>query len=278
VAALHFAAAGRLPSAGGRRAERPWAKGGPVASLTRVFEAQVLASREGRVAAVLPLVASGCLAVSTVAAREVLDRPGAEKVPGLATGAALWAGLPLVGLFLAILPTMDDLWLNQFGHDAGSVRGLLLLPVRPEQILLARTAGMARLLAFKSALAIGPLLIACRPGPSEVAWGLAAAGTVVLVLSACGHLVSARLPRRVEDGGFLGSSPTPLTAFLVPSAVQLPTFALVVLAYKASAPLGPWGPALGLTLVLAASAFAYARLLPLLGARVMAMREYLLQM
>jgi hypothetical protein len=49
----------------------------------------------------------------------------------------------------------------------------------------------------------------------------------------------------------------------------------VVLAYKASAPLGPWGPALGLALLLAAAATAYWRLLPFLAGRVMALREHL---
>jgi hypothetical protein len=191
---------------------------------------------------------------------------------------ALGAGLPLVGIFLAFLPTMDELWLNQFGLNGSAIRSLLLLPVRPEQILLGRTLGMARLLALKAALGIGPLLVQSRPALSEVAWGLAASGTVFLVLAACGHLVSARLPRRVQDGAFLGTSATPLTAFLIPPAVQLPTFAVLVLAYKASAPLGPWGPALGMSVLLVAAAVGYARALPFLGARVMALREHLVEM
>jgi hypothetical protein len=277
VAALHFGTADLAAGTRGRRPERPWAKSGPVASLARVFERQVLASRDGRMAVYLPLVVSVSLALSVVAASEIQGRAAADKVPWLISAAELWARLPLVGLFLAILPTMDDLWLNQFGHDGPAVRGLLLLPVRPEQILLGRTVGMARLQSLKGAIGIGPLLVECRPALSEVAWGLAAAGTVFLVVSACGHLVSARLPRRVQDGAFLGSSPTPLTAFLVPSAVQLPTFAVLILTYKASAPLGPWGPALGLSLLLVAAAVAYARLLPFLAARVMALREHLVE-
>ena len=278
VAALHFGTADLATAARGRRPERPWTKGGPVASLARVFEGQVLASRDGRIAVYLPLVVSVSLALSVVAASEIQGRAATDKVPWLLSAAELWAGLPLAGLFLAILPTLDDLWLNQFGHDGPAVRSLLLLPVRPEQVLLGRTLGMARLQALKGALGIGHLLVECRPAPSEVAWGLAAAGTVFLVVSACGHLVSARLPRRVQDGAFLGSSPTPLTAFLIPSVVQLPTFAVLVLTYKASAPLGPWGPALGLSLLLAAAAVAYARLLPFLAARVMALREHLVEM
>ncbi len=277
VAALHFGTADRATGARGRRSERPWSAAGPVASLARVFEGQVLASRDGRMALYLPLVVSVSLALSVVAASEIQGRASTDGVPWLLSAAELWAGLPLVGLFLAVLPTMDELWLNQFGHDGPAVRGLLLLPVRPEQILLGRTVGMARLQSLKGAIGIGPLLVECRPALGEVAWGLAAAGTVFLVVAACGHLVSARLPRRVQDGAFLGSSPTPLTAFLVPSAVQLPTYAVLVLAYKASAPLGPWGPALGLSLLLAAAAVGYARLLPFLAARVMALREHLVE-
>jgi hypothetical protein len=278
VAALHFRTAEVGPGARGRRPERPWARGGPVRSLARVFEGQVLSSRDGHVAVYMPLVVSVCLALSVVAASEIQGRAGAEKVPGLLAAAQLWAGLPFVGLFLAILPTMDEVWLNQFGHDGPAVRGLLLLPVRPGQILLGRTLGMARIQALKGAIGIGPLLVECRPALSEVAWGLAAAGTVFLVVSACGHLVSARLPRRVQDGAFLGSSPTPFTAFLMPSAVQLPTFAALILVYKASVPLGPWGPALGLSLLLTAAAVAYFRLLPFLAERVMALREHLVEM
>ncbi len=278
VAALQFGTAELGTGARGPRPERPWPRRGPVASLARVFEGQVLASRDGHVAVYMPLVVSVSLALSVLAASEVQARAAADKVPWLLSAAQLWAGLPLVGLFLAILPTMDDVWLNQFGHDGPAIRGLLLLPVRPEHVLLGRTVGMARLQALKGAIGIGPLLVECRPAPSELAWGLAAAGSVFLVGAACGHLVSARLPRRVQEGAFLGSSPTPLTAFLIPSAVQLPTFAALVLAYKASAPLGPWGPALGLSLLLVAVAATYARILPFLAARVMALREHLVEM
>ncbi len=278
VAALQFSTVDLASGARGRRLERPWPKGGTVASLARVFEGQVLASRDGHVAVYVPLVVSVCLALSVLAASEVQARAAADKVPWLVSAAQLWAGLPLVGLFLAILPTMDDVWLNQFGHDGPAIRGLLLLPVRPEHVLLGRTVGMARLQALKGAIGIGPLLVECRPAPGEVAWGLAAAGSVFLIGAACGHLVSARLPRRVQEGAFLGSSPTPLTAFLIPSAVQLPTFAALVLIYRASAPLGPWGPALGLSLLLVTVAATYARLLPFLAARVMGLREHLVEM
>jgi hypothetical protein len=120
-------------------------------------------------------------------------------------------------------------------------------------------------------------LYLCGPTLAEITWGIAAAGTVFLVTAACGHLVSARLPRRVQEGAFLGSSATPLTAFLIPPAVQLPTFAALVLTYKASAPLGPWGPALGMSLLLVATAIGYWRALPFLGARVMALREHLVE-
>ena len=278
VAALHFGTADLASGARGRRSERAWRARGPVSSLARVFEGQVLASREGRTSFYLPLVVSVSLALSVVATSELQARVGTEHLPWVVGLVEAWAALPLVGIFLAVLPTMDDLWLNQFGHDGPALRSLLLLPVRPEQLLLGRTLGMARIDALKGAVAIAPLVVECRPPLSEVAWGLAASGVVFLVVVACGHLVSARFPRRVQEGAFLGTSPTPLTAFLIPSAVQLPTYAVLVLAYKASAPLGPWGPALGLALLLLAAALAYARVLPFLAARVMALREHLVEM
>jgi hypothetical protein len=277
VAAVHFGTAGLAGRARAGRPERPWGPGGPVRWLARVFEGQVLASREGRTAFYLPLVVSVCLALAAVAVGDLRARVGSERLPWAAGLIEAWSALPLVGIFVALLPIMDDLWLNQFGHDGPAIRGLLLLPVRPEQILLARTLAMARMNATKGAVAIAPLLVECRPPPEEVAWGLAAAGSAFLVVAACGHLVSARLPRCVQDGAFLGSRATPLTALLIPAAVQLPTYAALVLAYKASAPLGAWGPALGLSLMLVATALAYARLLPFLAARVMALREHLVE-
>jgi hypothetical protein len=277
VAATHFGSAGLSSGARRRKPERLWSCRSPVAALARVFQGQVLGSREGRIALFLPLVVSACLAVSIVAMSELQARVATGPLPWPLRLVALWASLPFTGIFLAFLPTMDELWLNQFGLDGAAIRSLLLLPVRPEQILLGRTLGMLRLQAFKTILGIGPLLYLCRPALAEVAWGLAASGTVFLVLAACGHLVSARLPRRVHEGAFLGSSATPLTAFLVPPAVQLPTFAVLVLTFKASAPLGPWGPALGMSCLLVAAVIGYARLLPFLAARVMALREHLVE-
>ena len=276
VAVAHFGTAD-LGGARSRRAERLWSFRSPVAALARVFQGLVLGSREGRVALFLPLVVSACLALTILAVREAQSQVARGPLPWPLSVVGLWSSLPLVGIFLAFLPTMDELWVNQFGLDGPAIRTLLLLPVRPEQILLGRTLGMLRLQAMKAALGIGPLLWQCRPAPAEVVWGLAASGTVFLAVVACGHLVSARLPRRVQEGAFLGSSATPLTAFLIPPAVQLPTFALLVLVYKASAPLGPWGPALGMSLLLVATAIGYWRALPFLGARVMALREHLVE-
>ena len=277
VAAVHFGSAGLASGARSRKPERLWSCRSPVTALARVFQGLVLGSREGQIALFLPLVVSVCLAVSIGAMRELRARVATEPVPWPLSLVELSAGLPLVGIFLAFLPTMDELWVNQFGLDGPAIRTLLLLPVRPEQILLGRTLGMLRIQALKATLGIGPLLYLCRPALAEVAWGLAASGTVFLVIAACGHLVSARLPRRVQEGAFLGSSATPLTAFLIPPAVQLPTFAALVLTYKASAPLGPWGPALGMSLLLVTAAIGYRRLLPFLGARVMALREHLVE-
>jgi hypothetical protein len=278
VAAVHFGTADLVSGAGRRKPERLWSCRSPVTAQARVFRGLVLGTREGRVAFFLPLVVSACLAVSVVAVNELRARVATGPVPWPLSMVELWAGLPLVGIFLLVLPTLDDLWLNQFGPDGPAIRSLRLLPVRPEELLLGRTLGMARLQTGKAVLGIGPLLYQCRPALSEVAWGLAASGTVFLVLTACGHLVSARFPRGVREGAFLGASATPLTAFLIPTAVQLPVYAVVVLAYKASAPLGSWGPALGLSLLRAATAVGYARLLPYLAARVMALREHLVEM
>ena len=277
VAAVHFGSAGLASGSRSRKPERLWSCGSPVTAMARVFQGQVLGSREGRIALFLPVVVSVCLAITIVAMSEVQARVATGPVPWPLRLVGLWASLPLTGIFLALLPTMDELWLNQFGLDGASIRSLLLLPVRPEQILLGRTLGMLRIQALKTALGIGPLLYLCRPALAEVAWGLGASGTVFIVLAACGHLVSARLPRRVQQGAFLGSSATPLTAFLVPPAVELPTFAVLILTYEASALVGPWGPALGMSLLLVAAAIGYARVLPFLGARVMALREHLVE-
>ena len=276
VAWLHFAMADRAVAGRRPRAERLWSSHSPVVALARLYQSSVLSSREGRVALLAPLVVSACLGICVVALQELPTRTATGPQPWPLNVVALWAGLPIVGIFLALLPTLDERWLNQFGPDGPAIRGLLLLPVRPEQLLLGRTLGMLRLHALATALAIGPLLWICRPAVSEVAWGLAASGFVFLATAACGHLVSARFPRRIQ-GAFLRSGATPLVAFVIPPAVQLPTFALLVLAYEASAPFGPWGPALGLWLLLGATAIGYRRALPFLASRLMELREHLVE-
>ncbi len=116
-----------------------------------------------------------------------------------------------------------------------------------------------------------------RPSVAELVWGLAAAGTVFLALTGCGHLVSARFPRRLGGGGLIASSPTPLTAFVIPTLVQLPVMSAILLTYKASARFGPWGAPLGMSLLLAATAGLYWKTLPLLTDRLMALRETLVE-
>jgi hypothetical protein len=276
VAAMHVVLADGASDGRRWRTERPWSTRSPVFALARVYQGSVLRSREGRVAVLVPLVVSACLGISVVALAELRARMAAGPLPWPLGIVASWAGLPLVGIFLAILPALDDRWLNQFGPDGPALRGLLLLPLRPEQILLGRTLGMLGLCALAAVLAIGPLLMLCGPAPAELAWGLAACGFVFLVTAGCGHVISARFPRRVQ-GGLLRSGATPLVAFVIPPSVQLPAFALVVLAYKASAPLGAWGPALGLWLLLGATAVAYWRALPSLGSCLMALRDHLVE-
>jgi hypothetical protein len=278
VALAHFAAGALATRGRARRPERLWSYRSPVAALARLFQDQLLASREGRIALFLPLVISLSLAVTIVGLAEMQARVARGPLPWPLSMVAFWESLPLVGIFLAFLPTMDDLWLNQFGLDGPAVRSLLLLPVRPEEILLGRTLGLIRVNAIKVAIGLGPLLLMQgRPAIAELAWGLAASSTVLLVIAACGHVISARFPRRVRDDAFLSSSASPLTAFVIPPAVQLPTFAVLILTYKAGALLGPWGPALGMWLLLAVTGAAYWKALPFLAARVMALREFLVE-
>jgi hypothetical protein len=278
VALAHFAASDTAARGGARKAERLWSYRSPIAAMARLFQDQVLASREGRIALFIPLLVSLCLAVTIVGMAELQAKAAREPLPFPLRMVTFWEGLPLVGILLVFLPTMDDLWLNQFGLDGPAIRGLLLLPLRPEQILLARTLGLIRVHALKVAIGVGPLLLMQgRPALVELAWGVAASFTVLLVIAGCGHVISARFPRRVREGAFLSSSATPLTAFVIPPAVQLPTFATLIIVYKLFAPLGPWGPAFGMWLLLVVAAIGYWRALPFLAARVMDFREHLVE-
>ncbi len=276
VAVGHFAIAERTGGAQRRKPERLWSHRSPVATLARVYRGLVLGSRDGRIALFLPLILSAGLALSLLAAKDAA-RLAVRPLPWPLSTVEVWGAVPLMGILLALLPTMDEQWLNQFGPDGPAVRTLLLLPIRPEQILLSRTLGLLPVHTLKVLLGIGPLLFQYRPPLAELAWGACASGTVFLVLAACGHLVSARLPRRVRDEAFLGSNTTPLTSFLVPPVVKLPTLALLILVYKASAPLGAWGPALGMALLLVAATVGYWRVLPFLGARLLALRDHLVE-
>jgi hypothetical protein len=243
--------------------------------MAHVFRTVLLGTREGRLMVFFPFIASVGVAVTNVAVREMQGR--VSDMPWGLGWLRAWNDLPLTGIFLTFLPTLGELWLNQFGWDGPAIRSLFLLPLTPRQILLGRLLGLLQLHAPQVVLGVAPLLVMCRPPITEVIWGLAAAGTVFLVLTGCGHLISARFPRKLNEGGFIGSTSTPLTAFIIPPAVQLPVLSMIVLTYKASALLGPWGPPVGMSLLFAATAAGYWYALPFLADRLMTLREILVE-
>jgi hypothetical protein len=276
VAWLHFRSTGVSGTAGRpAKRERLRSYGDPVTALAQVFRSLVLGSREGRLMLFFPLIASAGTAITDVAIRDIQGR--AAQTPWVLGWSRAWSGLPLVGIFLTVLPTLGEIWVNQFGWDGPAVRTLFLLPLSPRQILLGRLVGLSQLHALQAVLGVWPLLLVRRPSAAEVVWGLAAAGTVFLVLTGCGHVVSARFPRSLHGGGIISPTATPLTAFIIPPAVQLPVLSLIVLTYEASAFVGAWGPPLGMSLLLAATGVGYWCALPFLANRLMALREILVE-
>jgi hypothetical protein len=242
--------------------------------VARLFEAEVVGNRAGRVGLGFAVVfGAGFALVAGVFARA----PEIATAPWPVSLLAKVGGLPLFGIYLSLLPTLhDELWRNQFGWSGPGVRTLFLLPLAPERILLGRMLGMIRLNAVQAALGAGPLLVAYRPPLAEVAWGVAAGFVGSVSIGAIGHLVSARFPRTLRDQ-FLGAASTPLTAFLIPMAVEIPLFSTLVIACKLGARAGPWGSAAALWLLAGAVAFGYVRILPFLGRRLMALRETLIE-
>jgi hypothetical protein len=276
VAWLHYRSSAVLTAAGRRPGrERLRHFGGPVGAMAHAFRTLVLGTREGRLLLFFPLVVSLSVMVTDVAVREMQGR--IRATPWALGWLKGWNDLPLLGILLTFLPTLSEVWLNQFGWDGPAIRSLFLLPLTAQQILLGRLLGLLQLLAPQLVLGIAPLLFRYRPAAAEVIWGLAAAGTVFLVLTGCGHFVSARFPRGLRGGAFISPTATPLTAFVIPTLVQLPVLSVVVLTYKASALLGPWGPPLGMSLLLATTAAGYWYALPFLAARLMDLREVLVE-
>lgn len=256
--------------AGPARSIRLWTFKRPAGGVARLFASEVLRSRPGRIVLLAP-----ALLVLMGAATGVAVAEARETAPHVLFDSlrAVFA-LPWLGLLPALcVMTSKDLWFNQFGWDGPGIKTLLLLPVPPRDLLLGKLLGLLRLTALQLALAM-PTLMALRPVRlAELAWGLGAGGFALVTLGGLGHVFSAGLPFRAEGQGELAQG---FSGMLMGAVLNAGAGIVLVLTYKGFVPLGPWGPALGMALLCGAAVAAYRRALGFLAARVMDLRETLL--
>ena len=181
-----------------------------------------------------------------------------------------WGGLlPPLAMVLS-----SELWINQFGWDGPGIKTLLLMPIAPRDLLLGKLLGLAGLLAVQLGLAVLPLAAVRPPRFVDLVWGLGAGGFALLTLGGLGHVLSAGLPRDLA-GRALGPAPG-FASMLASAAANALVVALLLLGFRVGRGAGPWGLALAMWALCGVAALVYWRVLPLLGERVMALREQLI--
>ncbi len=110
---------------------------------------------------------------------------------------SLPTGLRLFFLPFFCLLSVLNLSANQFGLDREGLRLLLLLPIPPRRLVLAKNLANAAVVAVETALALGVAALVARPAAADLALAsLAVLGTLPVVLAA-GNALSVQYPWRM---------------------------------------------------------------------------------
>ena len=263
---------------GRRRAPRLWSFGRPATGIARLFVLSVAQSRGGRTLLLMPAFLAVVSAVVGIVLGSALAKlsPATEMTPSLARAlASLHAlrDLPWAGLLPPLVVIMSsDLWMNQFGWDGAGVKTLLGLPIAPRQLLLGKLLGLAGLTLVQLSLLLPVLAAAAWRAPLDLAWGLAACVLALVALGGLGHVFSAGLPRRADQG----STAQGFTGMILAACSNFSVCGVLLVGYQLSRLAGPLGPPLGLGALAAATAYGYWRVLDVLGERVLAQRDQLI--
>lgn len=181
----------------------------------------------------------------------------------------------IVPLFI-IVGFSAQIWVNQFGFDAGSIRGFLALPITPGDFLLGKAYGLSKYLGVQLALALIPLVALPRPHLRHVIAGAAVAVAGAVVAIALGQVLSLRFPRAFSASGIGTNLPMYLSWIPMVTAVGL---GVVLLGLYAIGEAIVRNAGIVLLIVVAGGlCFAYRAAIPRLGEWMNVNRERLLTM
>ncbi len=170
------------------RPETLWSFRSPVWGIAKLQLLTLWRSDVGRVALFSPLFA---LFPMSMAARFLVRLAGAGQVPSF-VHASLW----VVGSLSSTSVVM-----NQFGLDRGAIKALMLLPLRPVDLVRGKALGFL-LFEFAQVLAVVPLARwVLHADLASILAGLLTATTLFLVQLTFGQWASVTWPRPISSKG-----------------------------------------------------------------------------
>ncbi len=179
-----------------------WTFSRPAYGLARLQWRTLMGSMIGRFAFLIPVIA-------VVLIKGPMARAG---------GTAVWA---VPGAFVYLAFGAAQLLFNMFGLDQGAVKGLLLLPIAPKELLLGKSLGYGLFMGLQGAL-LG-LLLAIFGGPgiaARIPAGLCLFAACALAMGAVGLWSSIAMPRPLSRKK-LGSGGMPLPMILLSMGTSL---------------------------------------------------------
>lgn len=180
-----------------------WTFGRPAHGLARLQWRTLMGSMIGRFAFLVPVIA-------VVLIKGPLARAGG--------GTAAWAA---PGAFVYVAFAGAQLIFNQFGLDNGAVKGLLLLPVAPKELLYGKSLGFGLFLGLQGALLALLLTLFGGPGlAAQIPAGLLLFACCLLAMGSVGLWSSVAMPRPISRKK-LGNSGMPLPMILLSMGTSL---------------------------------------------------------
>ncbi len=179
-----------------------WSFSRPAHGLARLQWRTLMGSMIGRFAFLIPIVAVALI-------KGPMARAG---------GASSWA---VPGAFIYLAFGAAQLLFNMFGLDQGAVKGLLLLPIAPKELLLGKSLGFGIFMGLQGALLA--LLLALFGGPGlapQLPAGLLLFIACSLAMGAVGLWSSVAMPRPLSRKR-LNNSGMPLPMILLSMGASL---------------------------------------------------------
>lgn len=253
---LAWEAAPASPGGGGK-SRKLWNFRTPVTGLARLAWESLLGTQIGKFGFLIPLMTL-----------VLIKGPFAHL-----RGSGQW-GLP--GAFAYLSLTASQLAFNQFGFYHHGIKALLLLPLRPQQLLLGQTLGFGAYMGLQALILSLLLGLVSQPPPGELAASLCLAVGFYFVQVGVGHFTSVAMPRAMPRDSFQ-SGGMPLVMVAISLGTSLGCGLVFGGAYGLCLWLAPTYLLPAMALLAAASAFAYWLALPLAARYLAEHREKLVE-